>query len=72
MSDPLNGLEKLGLEAWPGTEPYRDVIRDPYPLEHFQKTCDGISARLRAAGEQGVSPEEFYALRCYTGPRLRR
>ena len=68
VTNPANGLEVLGMEEWPGTESERDLVRQALPFSHFQSKFDGICSRLRAVGEQPLSKEEFYALRCYTGP----
>lgn len=66
--DPLNGLDTLGLEEWPGTEREREVPRVAHPFAYFRRKFDEISKKLRVVGEKGMSFPEFAVLRLYTGP----
>lgn len=69
VTDPVGGLEKLGLDEWPGAERDRkDGIRQVRSIESFDAQLKTLGARLVALGEQPLSLAEFCALRCYTGP----
>lgn len=74
VTDPENGLDILGLEEWPGSEPERDIrsIRYARSKAEFRADWESVDRRLVAVGEQPLSDPEFNALRLYTGPIFRK
>lgn len=74
VTDPENGLEILGLEEWPGSEPERDLrsIRYAKSQADFMGDWESVNLRLVAIGEQPLSTPEFSSLRLYTGPIFRK
>lgn len=69
VTNPLQGLEALGIEAWPAeTKIPCERRRQPIELSTFDaKRCE-YSARLQALDCAPVGVDELAALRLYTGP----
>ena len=77
VTDPINGLARLGLSAWP--QPARALkdssdlrtsatMRLPRALEEFDMPMAEVNAQLYKAGEAPMTRNELVATRLYTGP----
>mmetsp|Transcript_14059 Transcript_14059/g.25126 ORF Transcript_14059/g.25126 Transcript_14059/m.25126 type:complete len:207 (+) Transcript_14059:225-845(+) len=72
VTDPVHGLEKLGLDDWPAetTERFQNHKREPRLLEEFEDVVEDINQRLEAIGIPGLTTDELIACRLYTGRAL--
>ncbi|GBG30847.1 Ecto-ADP-ribosyltransferase 5 [Hondaea fermentalgiana] len=67
--DPHNGLETLGLDAWPAEDGRSQVKgREPLPLSAFESKVEEINAQLAELAVPGLTTDELIACRLYTGP----